>query len=115
MKNILITGATGQMGSVVIKTLVQKIQPNQINVFTRNKEKLVKFQSENKMTLPYYDLVKTWFGNNNQSEINSVPRSFIAELAVHPSFTRLQQRINDFDDENSKFTKIATDFSNREL
>lgn len=78
--------------------------------FKKTQEKLVKFETENKTALPYYDLVKTWYGNASLSEINTLPRSFVAELAVHPSFTNLQQRVNDFDDENLRFTKIAGDF-----
>ena len=45
------------------------------------------------------------------SEINTVPRSFVAELAVHPSFTNYQQRINNFDDENNRFLKLTADFA----
>ncbi len=82
--------------------------------FKQTHEKLVRFQSENKNAAPYYDLVKTWYSNSGQSEINSLPRSFVAELAIHPSFTNLQERINNYDDENSRFSKILTDFSNRE-
>lgn len=82
--------------------------------FKKTHEKLVRFQSENQGTAPYYDLVKTWFSNSNQAEINSLPRSFVAELAIHPSFTNIQQRINEYDEEISKFNKIITDFSNRD-
>lgn len=78
--------------------------------FRKTHEKLTKFESENKMAMPYYDLVRAWYNNSGQSEINNLPRSFIAELAIHPSFTGLQQQINNLDDENSKFTKITADF-----
>lgn len=37
MNTILVTG---HMGNVVIKTLLQKLHPNQINVISRNKEKI---------------------------------------------------------------------------
>lgn len=77
-------------------------------------EKLVKFQTENKNTLPYYDLVKTWFTNARQAEINSIPRSFIAELAVHPSFTNIQKQMNNYEEEKFKFNKIVTDFLSKE-
>lgn len=59
MNKILVTGATGQMGSVVIKTLLQKLQPNQINVISRNKEKVIEFQSKgfNAFEGDYNDIV----------------------------------------------------------
>lgn len=82
--------------------------------FKKTHEKLAKFENENKAAQAYYDLVKTWYGNTGLTEINSIPRSFVAELAVHPSFTNMQQRVNDFDEENLRFTKIATDFSTRD-
>ncbi|MEQ1723729.1 MAG: hypothetical protein ABL930_11175 [Pseudobdellovibrio sp.] len=82
--------------------------------FEQTRDKLVKFQSENKTTLAYYDLVKAWFTNTNQSEYNSVPRSFVVELAAHPSFTNIQRQMNNYEDENQRFTKLISDFSNRE-
>ena len=82
--------------------------------FKKTYEKLTEFQSENKNAMLYYDLVKAWFGNSAQTEINTIPRSFVAELAVHPSFTNIQKKINHFDDENSKFNKITADFSNKD-
>lgn len=79
--------------------------------FKKTHEKLTQFETENKAAQAYYDLVKTWYSNTGLTEINSIPRSFVAELAVHPSFTNMQQRVNDFDDENQRFAKIASDFS----
>ncbi len=46
MNKILITGATGQMGSTVIKTLLKKIAPQQINVIFRKEEKLAELKSK---------------------------------------------------------------------
>ena len=43
---ILVTGATGQMGSVVIETLLKKMPAQQINVITRKVEKQSEFQSK---------------------------------------------------------------------
>ena len=45
MNNILITGATGHLGSAVIKTLLTEISSNQISIITRNEEKKLEFQS----------------------------------------------------------------------
>lgn len=85
------------------------------NRFKKTHEKLTAFETENKTAMPYYDLVKAWYSSSNHTEINSVPKSFIAELAVHPSFTNLQQRINDLDDENTKFAKLTIDFANKDV
>ena len=46
MNKILITGATGHMGSTVIKTLLKKIAPQQINVISRKEEKLAELKSQ---------------------------------------------------------------------
>jgi NAD(P)H dehydrogenase (quinone) len=46
MDKILVTGATGHLGSAVIKTLLTKIPPSQISILTRNEEKRVEFDSK---------------------------------------------------------------------
>jgi len=46
MEKTLVTGAAGQMGTVVIETLLKKIQAQQINVLVRKEEKLLEFQSK---------------------------------------------------------------------
>ncbi len=45
MKKILITGASGQLGSAVIETMLKTISSNEILVLTRNQEKWTDFQS----------------------------------------------------------------------
>ncbi|MEJ7678011.1 MAG: SDR family oxidoreductase [Segetibacter sp.] len=45
MNKILVTGATGQMGRTVIKTLLKKIPVQQINVLSRKQEKLAELKS----------------------------------------------------------------------
>ena len=46
MNKILITGATGILGSSVIETLLKKISSNQITILTRKEEKRLQFQSK---------------------------------------------------------------------
>lgn len=46
MKKILVTGATGILGSAVIETLLQKISPQQISVLSRKEEKLAAMQAQ---------------------------------------------------------------------
>lgn len=46
MDKILVTGATGILGSAVIETLLTKISPQQIHVLSRNEEKLVEMHSK---------------------------------------------------------------------
>lgn len=46
MNKILVTGATGHLGSSVIETLLKKMSSNQISVLTRNEEKRMAFQSK---------------------------------------------------------------------
>ena len=45
MNKILVTGATGHLGSAVIETLLKKIPSNQISVLTRNEDKQAAFQA----------------------------------------------------------------------
>jgi hypothetical protein len=76
--------------------------------------KLKNFQSTNKESMKYYDLVKLWMKNTNLEEIDGVPRSFIVELARHPSYMLTQQQINNYEDENSRFNKVAIDLIRKE-
>ena len=46
MTRILVTGATGQLGTAVIETLLRKISPGKISIVTRKEEKRVEFQSK---------------------------------------------------------------------
>ena len=46
MNKILVTGATGHLGSAVIKTLLKKISFNQISIITRKEEKRVAFEAK---------------------------------------------------------------------
>jgi NAD(P)H dehydrogenase (quinone) len=46
MKKILVTGATGQLGTAVIDTLLKQISSNQISVITRKEEKRAAFQAK---------------------------------------------------------------------
>ena len=77
-------------------------------------EKLESFQKNNKEPIRYYELVKTWLRNSNVDEVDGLPRAFIVELARHPNFTTMQKQINNYEDENSKFNKIAIDLIRKE-
>lgn len=46
MNKILVTGATGHLGSSVIETLLKKILPSQISILTRREEKRTEFLSK---------------------------------------------------------------------
>jgi NAD(P)H dehydrogenase (quinone) len=46
MNKILVTGSTGQMGTVVIETMLKKMSAQQIHVLTRNEEKRLALQSQ---------------------------------------------------------------------
>ncbi|GLU57288.1 SDR family oxidoreductase [Dyadobacter frigoris] len=59
MKKILVTGATGQLGSSVIETLLKKMIESQISIITRIEEKRVQFQAKgfNAFRASYDDVV----------------------------------------------------------
>lgn len=46
MKNILVTGATGQLGSAIIEQLLNKIPANQIAIITRKQEQWAAFEAK---------------------------------------------------------------------
>lgn len=77
-------------------------------------ERLEIFQKKTQDPIAYYDLVKTWLRNTNVDEVDGLPRSFIVELARHPNFTSTQKQINNYEDENSQFNKIAIDLIRKE-
>ena len=82
--------------------------------YSSTQEKLESYQKNNKDPMAYYDLVKTWLRNSNVEEVDGLPRSFIVELARHPSFTSVQKQINNYEDENVRFNKIAVDLIRKE-
>lgn len=69
--------------------------------------RLEKYRSEKKAAQDDYDTVKTWLKNSDLKEVNGLPRSFIVELARHPSFTRTQNQINNFEDELDRFASAT--------
>ena len=46
MNKILVTGATGQLGSSIIETFLKRIPSDQISIVTRNEEKRTEFQAQ---------------------------------------------------------------------
>ena len=66
MKTLLVTGATGHMGSVVIATLLKKISPKQINVISRKAEKMADLKSKG---------LNTFTGNYD--DVNSLEKAMI--------------------------------------
>ena len=76
--------------------------------------RLEKFQSQKKSSKDYYDLVRTWLKNPDLREVESVPRSFIVELARHPSFVAIQKQINNYEDEITSFGNVTLKLIQRE-
>lgn len=77
-------------------------------------DKLTAFKKTNTDPLAYYELIKSSIRNSDLNEVQGVPRSFIAELARHPSFTGPQKQINNYEDENNRFNKITLDLIRKE-
>ena len=72
------------------------------------------FQKKSGDDMKYYDLIKTWMKNVNANEVEGLPRSFVVELARHPSYMLVQKQINNYEDENSRFNKITVDLIRNE-
>jgi hypothetical protein len=76
--------------------------------------RLIKYRSEKKSPQDYYDTVRNWMKNSDLKEMHGLPRSFIVELARHPSFMNVQQQINNFEDELEAFNKANLALIQRE-
>ncbi|MNS80628.1 hypothetical protein D3C72_1143170 [compost metagenome] len=75
--------------------------------YTPWKQKLEAYSQSHKSTTAYYDTVKSWLKNSDLKEVDGLPRSFIVELARHPSFMTVQKQINAYEDETQRFNRIA--------
>lgn len=71
------------------------------------KKKLEDYKLLHKDSMSYYDTVKNWVKNADMKEVDGLPRSFIVELARHPSFTGIQKQINTYEDESARFNNIS--------
>lgn len=69
--------------------------------------RLEKYRKEKKSPQDDYETVRTWLKNSDLKEVAGLPRSFIIELARHPSFMKTQQQINGFEDEMDAFNKAT--------
>lgn len=76
--------------------------------------KLENFQNQKKSAKDYYDLVRTWLKNPDLREVEGVPRSFIVELARHPSFVAIQKQVNNYEDEITSFNNVSLKLVQRE-
>lgn len=61
-----------------------------------------------------YETVRQLLKNPNLREVDGLPRSFIIELARHPSFINIQKHLNSFEDEISNFNKVTINLIQRE-
>lgn len=75
---------------------------------------LVGYSKANPQGMNYYDLVKSFLKNPKQENFDGVPRSFVVELARHPSYMNIQTQINAYEDENSRFNKVTIDLIRKE-
>lgn len=76
--------------------------------------RLAGFQEKKKAAKDYYDLVRTWLKNPDLREVEGVPRSYIVELARHPSFVAIQKQINTYEDEITAFNNVTLKLVQRE-
>ncbi|MCK6597098.1 MAG: hypothetical protein L6Q37_01935 [Bdellovibrionaceae bacterium] len=64
--------------------------------------------------IDYYSTIKTWLKNPELKEVDGLPRSFILELARHPSFVSIQKEINKLEDEITQFNQVTLKLIQRE-
>lgn len=65
------------------------------------------YPQKNKDPNNYYETFRLWAKNPDLKEVDGLPRSFIVELARHPSFLSVQKQINNYDDEILRFNELA--------
>ncbi|MGZ3689987.1 MAG: tetratricopeptide repeat protein [Pseudobdellovibrio sp.] len=70
-------------------------------------DKIQNFETNNKNSADYYNLVRELFNKNDQAEVNGVAKAFIIELARHPSFVSIQKKINSLEDELAQFNTVS--------
>lgn len=75
--------------------------------YTPWRTKLQEYSKSHKNSSAYYETVKNWLKNSDLKEVDGLPRSFIVELARHPAYMNLQKQINGYEDEVTRFNKIA--------
>jgi hypothetical protein len=75
--------------------------------YTPWRTKLQDYSKSHKNSTAYYETVKNWLKNSDLKEVDGLPRSFIVELARHPAYMNLQKQINGYEDEITRFNKIA--------
>jgi hypothetical protein len=75
--------------------------------YTPWRTKLQDYSKSHKQSTAYYETVKNWLKNSDLKEVDGLPRSFIVELARHPAYMNLQKQINGYEDEITRFNKIA--------
>lgn len=69
-------------------------------------ERLSAYQGKYQSRQDDYETVRALLKNPDVKEVNGLPRSFVFEMARHPSFTKAQTQINNFEDEIEKFNKV---------
>lgn len=67
--------------------------------------RLESYKKSKKGQLDHYETVRNWLKNSDLKEVEGLPRSYIVELARHPSFVKVQMQINNFEDEVQNFNK----------
>lgn len=72
------------------------------------------YVSGRKNPADYYQTVRAWLKNPDQREVDGVPRSFVIELARHPSFITVQRDINRLEDEITAFNQVTLSLIQRE-
>lgn len=76
--------------------------------------RLETYKASHKNSGDYYATVKSWLQHADLKDVDGLPRSFIVELARHPSFMKPQGRINAFEDEIENFNRANLALIQRE-
>lgn len=72
------------------------------------------YVSKKKESADYYQTVRSWLKNPEQRDVDGIPRSFVIELARHPSFITVQRDINRLEDEITAFNQVTLSLIQRE-
>lgn len=81
--------------------------------YTHTYEQISSYENSHKNSNDYYLLFRELFNNNDQADVKGVAKSFIIELARHPSFMSIQKKINSLEEEVTQFNQIAINLTNK--
>ena len=88
-KSILITGATGSFGKLMVRTLIEKYQPRRVIAFSR--DELKQFEMQQEFPHAQYPFIRYFIGDVRDRE-RLVRAMHGVDIVVHAAALKLESR-----------------------